>query len=145
MAIRWTQEVEGGPRRVNHAAVSIRNRFIFSFGGYCTGEEYNQIVNIDVHVFDTGKFVEFEVNIARLWFIVEFSAWKIEIRTCVHFEDTKLVTSRYFFFKKTYRKCIVSNLSAWLILAVFVLLLRWIRLSISHMKSCIDSKISGVL
>ncbi|XP_027055709.1 kelch domain-containing protein 3 isoform X1 [Pocillopora verrucosa] len=53
MAIRWTQEVEGGPRRVNHAAVSIRNRFIFSFGGYCTGEEYNQIVNIDVHVFDT--------------------------------------------------------------------------------------------
>lgn len=74
MAIRWTQEVEGGPRRVNHAAVSIRNRFIFSFGGYCTGEEYNQIVNIDVHVFDTGKFVEFEVIIARLWFIVEFSA-----------------------------------------------------------------------
>lgn len=74
MAIRWTQEVEGGPRRVNHAAVSIRNRFIFSFGGYCTGEEYNQIVNIDVHVFDTGKFVEFEVNIARLWLIVEFSA-----------------------------------------------------------------------
>jgi len=56
MAIRWTQEVEGGPRRVNHAAVSVRNRFIFSFGGYCTGEEYNQIVNIDVHVFDTGEF-----------------------------------------------------------------------------------------
>lgn len=58
MAIRWTQEVEGGPRRVNHAAVSVRNRFIFSFGGYCTGEEYNQIVNIDVHVFDTGKFLK---------------------------------------------------------------------------------------
>lgn len=62
MAIRWTQEVEGGPRRVNHAAVSIRNRFIFSFGGYCTGEEYNQIINIDVHVFDTGMFVEIEVE-----------------------------------------------------------------------------------
>ena len=61
MAIRWTQEVDGGPRRVNHAAVAIRNRFIFSFGGYCTGEEYNQIVKIDVHVFDTGKLVE-------LWF-----------------------------------------------------------------------------
>lgn len=80
MAIRWTQEVEGGPRRVNHAAVSIRNRFIFSFGGYCTGEEYNQIVNIDVHVFDTGKFVEFEVNIARLWFIV---FWPV----CSHLRD----------------------------------------------------------
>ena len=57
MAIRWTQEVDGGLRRVNHAAVAIRNRFIFSFGGYCTGEEYNQIVKIDVHVFDTGKAV----------------------------------------------------------------------------------------
>ena len=55
MATRWTQEIDGGPRRVNHAAVSVRNRYIFSFGGYCTGEEYNRIVNIDVHVFDTGK------------------------------------------------------------------------------------------
>ncbi|XP_044183332.1 kelch domain-containing protein 3-like isoform X1 [Acropora muricata] len=53
MAITWTQEIEGGPRRVNHAAVSVRNRFVFSFGGYCTGEEYNQITKIDVHVFDT--------------------------------------------------------------------------------------------
>lgn len=58
MAIRWTQEVDGGPRRVNHAAVSVRNRFIFSFGGYCTGEEYNQIIKIDVHVFDTGKLMK---------------------------------------------------------------------------------------
>ena len=62
MAIRWTQEVDGGPRRVNHAAVSVRNRFIFSFGGYCTGEEYNQIIKIDVHVFDTGKLKEIEVQ-----------------------------------------------------------------------------------
>lgn len=61
MAIRWTQEVDGGPRRVNHAAVSVRNRFIFSFGGYCTGEEYNQIIKIDVHVFDTGKLAEINV------------------------------------------------------------------------------------
>ena len=65
MAIRWTQEVEGGPRRVNHAAVSVRNRFIFSFGGYCTGDEYNQIVNIDVHVFDTGEFVEGEAGLQK--------------------------------------------------------------------------------
>lgn len=62
MAIRWTQEVDGGPRRVNHAAVSVRNRFIFSFGGYCTGEEYNQIIKIDVHVFDTGKLMKLSSN-----------------------------------------------------------------------------------
>ena len=61
MAIRWTQEVEGGPRRVNHAAVTIRNRYIFSFGGYCTGEEYNSIVKIDVQIFDIGKS-EFGLN-----------------------------------------------------------------------------------
>ena len=66
MAIRWTQEVDGGPRRVNHAAVSVRDRFIFSFGGYCTGEEYNQIVNIDVHVFDTGKFGKVIVDLYKL-------------------------------------------------------------------------------
>lgn len=62
MAITWTQEIEGGPRRVNHAAVSVRNRFVFSFGGYCTGEEYNQITKIDVHVFDTGKFMEWKTK-----------------------------------------------------------------------------------
>lgn len=144
MAIRWTQEVEGGPRRVNHAAVSIRNRFIFSFGGYCTGEEYNQIVNIDVHVFDTGKFVEFEVNCTAL---VHCGVQRVKNRdsNVRAFRRFKTCHKQVFFLKKTYRKCIVSNLSAWLILAVFVLLLRWIRLSISHMKSCIDSKISGVL
>jgi len=72
MAIRWTQAVDGGPRRVNHAAISVRNRFIFSFGGYCTGEEYNQIIKIDVHVFDTGKPVEvifpvFKQGLIILW------------------------------------------------------------------------------
>lgn len=65
MAIRWTQEVDGGPRRVNHAAVAVRNRFIFSFGGYCTGEEYNSIKKIDVHVFDTGKKWLFAENVTR--------------------------------------------------------------------------------
>ena len=70
MAIRWTQAVDGGPRRVNHAAVSVRNRFIFSFGGYCTGEEYNQIIKIDVHVFDTGKPVEVIVPVFKQGLII---------------------------------------------------------------------------
>jgi hypothetical protein len=57
MALRWVQHVEGGPRRVNHAAVSVRERFIFSFGGYCTGEDYFSIDKLDVHIFDLGKFI----------------------------------------------------------------------------------------
>ena len=53
--LRWTHKVDGGPRRVNHAAITVRNRFIFSFGGYCTGEDYNTIEKMDIHVFDLGK------------------------------------------------------------------------------------------
>lgn len=56
MALHWIQHVEGGPRRVNHAAVAVRDRFIFSFGGYCTGEDYDKIDKIDVHVYDIGKY-----------------------------------------------------------------------------------------
>jgi len=84
MAIRWTQEVEGGPRRVNHAAVSVRNRFIFSFGGYCTGEEYNQIVNIDVHVFDTGKFVECGLDLYKLCAKCAHICEPLYFRTCLY-------------------------------------------------------------
>ena len=59
MAARWTHEVEGGPRRVNHAAVTIRDRFVFSFGGYCTGDGYASIIKMDVHVYDTGRYRNF--------------------------------------------------------------------------------------
>jgi len=37
---------------VNHAAVVIGDR-IFSFGGYCTGDDYHTIRPIDVHMFYT--------------------------------------------------------------------------------------------
>lgn len=50
----WTVELEGGPQRVNHAAVAVGDR-IYSFGGYCTGENYRTIRNMDVHVLNTGK------------------------------------------------------------------------------------------
>ncbi|CAG5114765.1 unnamed protein product, partial [Candidula unifasciata] len=48
----WTVRLEGGPKRVNHAAVAIYNR-IFSFGGYCTGEDYEMTRPMDVHVLNT--------------------------------------------------------------------------------------------
>ncbi|XP_070181168.1 kelch domain-containing protein 3-like [Littorina saxatilis] len=49
---RWTVQLEGGPRRVNHAAISAGHK-IFSFGGYCTGEDYEHTKPIDVHVLNT--------------------------------------------------------------------------------------------
>ncbi|KAM4772013.1 kelch domain-containing protein 3 isoform 1-T2 [Rhinophrynus dorsalis] len=48
---RWTVHLEGGPRRVNHAAVAVGHR-VFSFGGYCSGEDYESLRQIDVHVFN---------------------------------------------------------------------------------------------
>lgn len=38
-----------GPRRVNHASVSIGD-YIYSFGGYCSGEDYRLSRPMDVHV-----------------------------------------------------------------------------------------------
>ncbi|XP_041352699.1 kelch domain-containing protein 3-like [Gigantopelta aegis] len=49
---RWTVHLEGGPKRVNHAAVAIGDK-IFSFGGYCTGEDYKTTRPMDVYVLDT--------------------------------------------------------------------------------------------
>ena len=51
----WTVQIDGGPRRVNHAAVAINNK-IFSFGGYCSGEVYDGTKPIDVYVLDTDNF-----------------------------------------------------------------------------------------
>ncbi|XP_014363466.2 kelch domain-containing protein 3 [Papilio machaon] len=51
--MRWTVHIEGGPRRVNHAAVCIGDK-IFSFGGYCSTEEYKDWEPIPIHVLDTS-------------------------------------------------------------------------------------------
>ncbi|KAK8778473.1 hypothetical protein V5799_020186 [Amblyomma americanum] len=48
----WTLRLEGAPRRVNHAAVAINGK-VFSFGGYCPGDDYDSYKPIDVHVFNT--------------------------------------------------------------------------------------------
>ncbi|XP_045768995.1 kelch domain-containing protein 3 [Maniola jurtina] len=50
--MRWTVHIEGGPRRVNHAAVCIEGK-IYSFGGYCSSEEYKDWDPIPIHVLDT--------------------------------------------------------------------------------------------
>lgn len=50
--LSWTIHLEGGPKRVNHAAVAIGVR-IFSFGGYCNGEDYETTRPMDVHVLNT--------------------------------------------------------------------------------------------
>lgn len=54
----WTVHLYGGPRRVNHAAVVIRST-IFTFGGYCSGLDYNYLRPIDIHILDTGNRFKF--------------------------------------------------------------------------------------
>ncbi|CAD5222807.1 unnamed protein product [Bursaphelenchus okinawaensis] len=49
--MRWTISVDGGPKRVNHAACAIGNK-IYSFGGYCSGENPSRTAPLDVHMFD---------------------------------------------------------------------------------------------
>ncbi|XP_043215514.1 kelch domain-containing protein 3-like isoform X1 [Amphibalanus amphitrite] len=50
----WTAMVEGGPVRVNHAAVVIEDT-ILSFGGYCAAEfdPHNPDKAMDIHAFST--------------------------------------------------------------------------------------------
>lgn len=51
----WTVNLDGGPRRVNHAAAAVGQR-IFSFGGYCTGDNYRVSTPIDVFVLTTSDY-----------------------------------------------------------------------------------------
>ncbi|KAJ0175456.1 hypothetical protein K1T71_008615 [Dendrolimus kikuchii] len=59
--MRWTVHIEGGPMRVNHAAVCIGDK-IFSFGGYWSSEEYKDWEPIPVHVLDTSTLRWSPVN-----------------------------------------------------------------------------------
>jgi N-acetylneuraminic acid mutarotase len=51
----WTVHLEGGPRRVNHAAVAVGN-MILSFGGYCTGDNYKNKTPIDLFVLNPHTY-----------------------------------------------------------------------------------------
>ncbi|XP_038654794.1 ribosomal RNA processing protein 36 homolog [Scyliorhinus canicula] len=53
--LRWAVHLEGGPRRVNHAAVAVGHK-VYSFGGYCSGEDYETLRQIDVHIFNAVSF-----------------------------------------------------------------------------------------
>lgn len=57
--MQWTVHSEDGPCRVNHAAVSVKDRYVFSFGGFYSGDEYSQLEKIDVHIFDLSNFFLF--------------------------------------------------------------------------------------
>lgn len=53
--MRWMLNLDGGPKRVNHAAVAINDK-IYSFGGYTATEIGNQNDFIDVHVLNTFTY-----------------------------------------------------------------------------------------
>lgn len=59
--MKWTAHIEGGPMRVNHAAVSIGDK-IYSFGGYCSTDEYRDWQPIPVHVLETATMRWTHVN-----------------------------------------------------------------------------------
>lgn len=52
----WTAHLEGGPRRVNHAAVAVGD-YIYSFGGYRSGNanDYLSERPMDIHVLNTNN------------------------------------------------------------------------------------------
>ena len=54
--MRWTvQGLTGGPRRVNHASVAV-GKIVYSFGGYCTGDNYRDKRPIDIFCLNTSTF-----------------------------------------------------------------------------------------
>jgi len=72
--MRWTVHLDGGPRRVNHAAVSVGG-LIFSFGGYCTGDNYRDPQPIDVFVLNTATYRWSALKKPSGTFDVETSDW----------------------------------------------------------------------
>ena len=73
--IAWLSSVEGGPRRVNHAAAALYHRYVFFgqtvrdvkitrkkfsiylFGGYCSMDsQTNEPKSIDIFLLDTSEF-----------------------------------------------------------------------------------------
>lgn len=53
--MRWIAHIQGGPKRVNHAAAAVGHK-IYSFGGYCTGGNSREYTSMDVHVLNTTTF-----------------------------------------------------------------------------------------
>lgn len=53
--MHWTIQLDGGPRRVNHAAVVLGDK-IYSFGGFCSMDNFEIRKPIDVNILDTCTF-----------------------------------------------------------------------------------------
>lgn len=53
--MHWGVKLDGGPRRVNHAAVAVGDK-IYSFGGYCTNDNSAEGRPMDVHILNTNNY-----------------------------------------------------------------------------------------
>lgn len=60
----WLAHIEGGPRRVNHTAVAIGD-YIYSFGGYCSHENYRSLNTIDVHILNIQTLRWYQLPVRR--------------------------------------------------------------------------------
>jgi len=49
----WTVRLEGGPKRVNHAAAKVGHH-IYSFGGYNKDIDFEELSPISVYDLNTG-------------------------------------------------------------------------------------------
>ena len=68
---------------MNHAAVSVNDK-IFSFGGYCTGDNYKDIRPIDIFVLNTGSVgVQLNFGFILLKFLF------VSPNTCMQNNDVK--------------------------------------------------------
>ncbi|GMT11838.1 hypothetical protein PFISCL1PPCAC_3135, partial [Pristionchus fissidentatus] len=56
LQMQWSVTMEGGPRRVNHAAVLLGDNHIYSFGGYCSLEQAKANAPIDIHVLNASTY-----------------------------------------------------------------------------------------
>uniref|UniRef100_A0A915IZ08 Signal recognition particle subunit SRP68 n=1 Tax=Romanomermis culicivorax TaxID=13658 RepID=A0A915IZ08_ROMCU len=55
--MKWIVHLEGGPKRVNHAAVALNDGSkIYSFGGYSSADRYDESRPLDTHVLDTYTY-----------------------------------------------------------------------------------------
>ena len=92
--MEWTIHIDGGPRRVNHAAVCVGER-IFSFGGYCTGDNYKDQTPIDVFVLDTRTYRYIAVLIKChtsyyihvTWLVKNFLNYRYALDSFIFFVD----------------------------------------------------------
>jgi hypothetical protein len=78
----WTVHLTGGPQRVNHAAVIVGDK-VYSFGGYCSRENYHVQRPIDVHILNTGKIVNIIIP-CKLPLYPELIRKFVQLYSCIY-------------------------------------------------------------